>query len=53
MTISALIIKRKAIELGADLVGIADLTRVEGLPTIPQELLATYTHAVGYMWGLY
>ncbi|MDP4126616.1 MAG: 4Fe-4S dicluster domain-containing protein [Bacillota bacterium] len=43
---SALEIKRKAIELGADLVGITDLKRVEGLPTIPYGLMDPYTHAV-------
>jgi len=44
--ISTLEIKRKAIELGADLVGITDLQRVDGLPTIPQGLMVPYTHAV-------
>ena len=44
--VSALEIKQKAIELGADLVGITDLRRIEGLPTLPQGLLKPYTHAV-------
>lgn len=44
--VSALEIKQKAIELGADLVGIADLRSVEGIPSIPQGLLEPYTHAV-------
>ncbi|OLN29085.1 4Fe-4S double cluster binding domain-containing protein [Desulfosporosinus metallidurans] len=44
--VSALEIKQKAIELGADLVGITDLRRVEGIPTLPQGLLEPYTHAV-------
>lgn len=39
-------LKQQAIELGADLVGIADLQRVEGLPTIPSELMMPFTHAV-------
>lgn len=44
--VSALEIKQKAIELGADLVGIADCSRVEGLPTVPRNLLEPYTNAV-------
>ncbi|ODA39228.1 4Fe-4S double cluster binding domain-containing protein [Desulfosporosinus sp. BG] len=44
--VSTLEIKQRAIELGADLVGIADLQRVEGLPTVPQKLMEPYTHAV-------
>lgn len=44
--INTLEIKQKAIELGADLVGIADLRRVKGIPTEPKELLEPYTHAV-------
>lgn len=44
--VSALNIKQKAIELGADLVGIADLRRVSGIPTVPKELLEPYTNAV-------
>ncbi len=44
--VSALKIKQKAIELGADLVGIADLRRVSGIPTKPKELLEPYTTAV-------
>lgn len=44
--ISTLEIKQKAIELGADLVGITDLQRIDGLPTIPQGLTEPYTHAI-------
>lgn len=39
-------IKQKAMELGADLVGIADLSRVQGLPTLPEGLFGNYTHAI-------
>lgn len=39
-------IKGKAMELGADLVGIADLSRVCGLPTLPGELFNNYTHGI-------
>lgn len=39
-------IKQKAIELGANLVGIADLNRVQGLPTLPDGLFDNYTHAI-------
>lgn len=44
--VSTINIKKRAIELGADLVGIADLKRVSGLPTEPKELLEPYTNAV-------
>ncbi|MDR3584742.1 MAG: 4Fe-4S dicluster domain-containing protein [Desulfosporosinus sp.] len=44
--VSTLEIKRNALELGADLVGITDLRRVDGLPTVPQGLMEPYTHAV-------
>ncbi len=43
---SALEIKNKAIELGADLVGIADLNRLTGIQTIPETLLDPYSRAV-------
>lgn len=44
--INSLAIKNKAIELGADLVGLADLGRVNGIPTEPKELLESFTNAV-------
>ncbi|AFM41406.1 hypothetical protein Desaci_2458 [Desulfosporosinus acidiphilus SJ4] len=44
--VSSLELKQKAIELGADLVGIADLRRVSGIPTEPKDLLEKYTSAV-------
>jgi len=44
--VSAVEIKQKALDLGADLVGIADLRRVAGIPTEPKELLEHYTHAI-------
>ncbi|MHB1653600.1 MAG: 4Fe-4S double cluster binding domain-containing protein [Desulfitobacteriaceae bacterium] len=44
--VNSLEIKQKAVELGADLVGIADLQRVNGISTVPQELLVPYTRAV-------
>ena len=37
--VNVLEIKKKAIELGADLLGIADLRRVRGIPTEPKNLL--------------
>lgn len=46
IVVDELEIKQKAIELGADLVGIADLRRVDGIPTEPKELLEPYTTAV-------
>lgn len=46
--IQELEIKQKAIELGADLVGIADLRRVEGIPTEPKDLLKPYTTAIAF-----
>ncbi len=39
-------IKEKALQYGADLVGIADLNRVAGIPTLPQGLLEPYARAV-------
>lgn len=39
-------VKGYAEQIGADLVGIADLERVNGIPTIPAELLNGYTRAV-------
>lgn len=39
-------IKAYATQLGADLVGIADLERVDGIETIPDNLLDTFTRAV-------
>ncbi|MGC7870597.1 4Fe-4S double cluster binding domain-containing protein [Desulfosporosinus sp. SYSU MS00001] len=44
--VSTIDIKKRAIELGADLVGIADLKHVSGLPTEPKDLLEPYTNAV-------
>ncbi|KLU63436.1 epoxyqueuosine reductase [Peptococcaceae bacterium CEB3] len=44
--IDSIVIKRKAVELGVDLVGIADLRRVNGIPTEPKELLEPFTNAV-------
>lgn len=46
LVVSTLEIKQKAIDLGADLVGIADLGRVSGIPTEPKRLLEPYTKAV-------
>jgi len=39
-------IKAYAISLGADLVGVADLEQVKGIPTIPANLLTPYRYAV-------
>jgi epoxyqueuosine reductase len=39
-------IKEYALDLGADLVGIADLDLVKGIRTIPEDLLAPFTRAV-------
>lgn len=39
-------VKRKALQLGADLAGIADLERLRGIPTIPDNLLCGFTRAV-------
>ena len=39
-------IKKKALELGAHLAGVADLQRVAGIPTVPAGLLSPYTRAV-------
>ncbi|MFH1984548.1 MAG: 4Fe-4S double cluster binding domain-containing protein [Pseudomonadota bacterium] len=39
-------IKASALSLGADMVGIADVALMEGLPTIPYDLLAPYRFAV-------
>lgn len=39
-------IKSRALLLGADLVGIADLNRLQGIPTIPDNLLTGFTRAV-------
>lgn len=44
--VNALDIKQRAIELGADLVGIAVLRRVDGILTEPKKLLEPYTTAV-------
>jgi epoxyqueuosine reductase len=44
--VSTIDIKQQAIELGADLVGITDLKRVNGLPAEPKDLLEPYTNAV-------
>ncbi|MDA8212207.1 MAG: 4Fe-4S dicluster domain-containing protein [Clostridia bacterium] len=38
--------KNKALQLGADLVGIADLDRLQGIPAIPDNLLSGFTRAV-------
>ncbi|HUW66203.1 MAG TPA: hypothetical protein VMW83_16190 [Spirochaetia bacterium] len=39
-------IKKKALELGADLVGVADLQRIAGIPTVPDDLLTPFSRAV-------
>ena len=39
-------IKARALSLGADLAGIADVALLKGLPTIPDDLLAPYRFAV-------
>lgn len=44
--VTAIEIKQKALELGADLVGIADLRRVSEIPTEPKGLLEPYINAV-------
>lgn len=39
-------LKRHALELGADLVGVADLQLLEGIETSPPELLAPFSRAI-------
>lgn len=39
-------LKQRARELGADLVGIADLELLRGIETTPADLLAPYSHAI-------